>query len=212
MIELISEIKKKHRWSPARSSESDFEEIEKRYSCNLPEDMMQFYTVFENVELFDGKYLLLPLQEMNYVGSLQAGEFGRLACSPSWIAICDCMDGDYVGVDTEPQTIIDCNHEDLGTVRVIASRFSDFLKLVLSTGPSPYWLELDFTPSRILEFEPSPEFYRIADEAFWLQLGEEVDPEPCSCTGCERKRISLSTMCRRHHYEMVMNRSCPFDD
>lgn len=51
------------------------------------------------------------------------------------------------------------------------------------------------------------------DKGWWDQLGKaEFGIENCAQTGCDRKRIRLSVMCRRHHYEMVKQYPCPFDD
>ncbi len=39
------------------------------------------------------------------------------------------------------------------------------------------------------------------DKNFWMRLGDEEGPEQCKAPGCGRLHISLSTLCRRHHYE-----------
>jgi len=49
-----------------------------------------------------------------------------------------------------------------------------------------------------------------ADLAFFQSLEGEVADELCSHEGCSKNRISLSVMCRRHHFEMVMKKPCPF--
>jgi len=50
---------------------------------------------------------------------------------------------------------------------------------------------------------------KVDDEIFWNSLGEEVGPEICKHEECNRKRIQLSVMCRRHHFEMVKKRLVP---
>lgn len=44
------------------------------------------------------------------------------------------------------------------------------------------------------------------DASFFQSLGDEVGPELCRRTGCDRLRIRYSVLCRRHHFEMVKNR------
>lgn len=69
--------------------------------------------------------------------------------------------------------------------------------------------------------EESEEKFRLAeaqqhlatDKDWWDHLGKaELGIENCAQTGCDRKRIRLSVMCRRHHYEMVKQYQCPFPD
>jgi hypothetical protein len=47
------------------------------------------------------------------------------------------------------------------------------------------------------------------DDIFIGSLGEEVGPEKCKTKGCNNLRIYLSSMCRKHHFEMVQKRSYP---
>ena len=53
------------------------------------------------------------------------------------------------------------------------------------------------------------ELQKLEDQIFWDSLGEEKGPGTCKHAGCDRKRIPLSVMCRRHHFEMVKKRSIP---
>jgi hypothetical protein len=48
------------------------------------------------------------------------------------------------------------------------------------------------------------------DRAFYDSLGEERADARCSAEGCSRGAISLSTFCRRHHFEMIMRKPCAF--
>lgn len=48
------------------------------------------------------------------------------------------------------------------------------------------------------------------DERFWSQLGNEVGPETCWIEGCPRKRIAYSVYCKRHYFEQVRRKPCPF--
>jgi hypothetical protein len=51
---------------------------------------------------------------------------------------------------------------------------------------------------------------RARDRAFYDCLGAERPTIPCRDDGCTRGSISLSVFCRRHHFENVKGRPCPF--
>ena len=60
---------------------------------------------------------------------------------------------------------------------------------------------------------PSEEVVQAREDwAFREHLGDEVGPETCQHTGCARKRIRHSVLCRAHHYEQVKGRPYPGDD
>ncbi len=42
------------------------------------------------------------------------------------------------------------------------------------------------------------------DEVFWKQLGDESGTETCKHSNCGKLALKLSSMCKRHHFEMVM--------
>ena len=44
------------------------------------------------------------------------------------------------------------------------------------------------------------------DRRFYDGLGPEIGAELCQSSGCKRKRIAHSVMCREHHFEMVIGR------
>jgi len=50
------------------------------------------------------------------------------------------------------------------------------------------------------------------DREFYSKLGPEDPSRPCKHEGCSRGAIRNSVMCRRHHFEMIKRRDCPFDD
>jgi hypothetical protein len=59
---------------------------------------------------------------------------------------------------------------------------------------------------------PTPEEkQRERDLEFYDRLGPEDSSRRCKHAGCTRGAISLSVMCRRHHFEMIQQRNCPFD-
>jgi hypothetical protein len=213
MKELIETIIDRHRYEAApHDAEAILRQLEGRFCSRLPDDLREYYQHFSEVGLFDDRYRLMPLSEIAPVGLLQAGEDGQGWCSPTWLAICDLWDSNYVAIDTTTSNILDCYHEDLGSGRIIAKTFSEFLTCALNSGGQLYWLQHDFQDYGRVEYEPGPEFYRGLDRDWWETLGEEIGPESCRHDECQRKRIHLSVMCRRHHYEMTKRRECPFDD
>lgn len=56
------------------------------------------------------------------------------------------------------------------------------------------------------------EWQRSIDREFYDVLGAERSDVRCHEPGCKRGAISLSVLCRPHHFEMVKKRPCPFDD
>jgi hypothetical protein len=50
------------------------------------------------------------------------------------------------------------------------------------------------------------------DREFFDILGAERQDTPCRRVGCSRGAITLSVLCRKHHFESIRGRPCPFDD
>jgi hypothetical protein len=49
------------------------------------------------------------------------------------------------------------------------------------------------------------------DREFYKALGEEDPSRPCKMDSCQRGAIKNSVLCKRHHFEMIQHRDCPFD-
>jgi hypothetical protein len=49
-----------------------------------------------------------------------------------------------------------------------------------------------------------------SDKEFYLSLFPEDGPSTCKHENCKSKAVSLSVMCAKHHFEMVMKKPCPF--
>ena len=49
------------------------------------------------------------------------------------------------------------------------------------------------------------------DREFYERLGSEDSSRPCKHDGCSKGAIPNSVMCKRHHFEMIHRRDCPFD-
>jgi hypothetical protein len=211
MNEVVASLKSHAYVDAPPDAAAQLAHLENVHQCRLPDDFKDLYRSVGGAELFDGRYEILRLSDISSVGPLQGGEYGRLCCSPSWLAFLDVRDGDYVAIDTVSSQVLDCNHEEMGRARIIALSVTAFLNKLLTDGPDPYWLTSDFVPFGELVFEPTAEFHRLADRDFWVGLGSEQGPEQCKIPACGRLHISLSTLCRRHHYENVRGRACPFD-
>jgi hypothetical protein len=50
------------------------------------------------------------------------------------------------------------------------------------------------------------------DREFYGKLGSEDSTRPCKHEKCTRGAIPNSVMCKRHHFEMIQRRDCPFND
>ena len=209
--EAIASVKSHAYVDAPPNTAAQLTHLEEVHACRLPEDFKDLYRSVGRAELFEGRYEILRLDDISSVGLLQGGELGRLYCSPSWLAFLDVRDGNYIAIDAESSQVLDCYHEDMGRARIIAPNVAAFLERLLAEGPAPYWLSSGFRPLGELVFEASSEIYRLMDQDFWKRLGNEEGPEQCRAPGCGRLHISLSTLCRRHHYENVKGRACPFD-
>lgn len=49
------------------------------------------------------------------------------------------------------------------------------------------------------------------DREFFDSLGEESCDRECKREGCTRGPVRFSSLCRIHHFEMIQNRPCPFE-
>ena len=49
------------------------------------------------------------------------------------------------------------------------------------------------------------------DRAFHDALGAERQDERCRSAKCRRGAVALSVFCRRHHFENIKGRPCPFE-
>ena len=69
------------------------------------------------------------------------------------------------------------------------------------------------SPEELAERErQQAESIRIHDREFYDRLGPERESTRCRREGCERGTVALSVFCRRHEFENLQQRPCPFDD
>jgi hypothetical protein len=76
-----------------------------------------------------------------------------------------------------------------------------------------YYLRFDaFLPS-IGASDPPPRDQVLLglDREFYESLGQEAEGTFCRREGCERGSVYLSAFCRKHHFENVRKRPCPFE-
>lgn len=55
------------------------------------------------------------------------------------------------------------------------------------------------------------EVERRLDLEFYDRLGPEDLTRPCKHAGCSRGAIRNGFLCKRHHFEMIKHRECPFE-
>ena len=76
-----------------------------------------------------------------------------------------------------------------------------------------YYRRFDaFLPGLNAGNPPSPEEVRLSlDRQFYDSLGNEARGTACRREGCERGAVHLSVFCRKHHFESIRKRPCPFE-
>ena len=102
------------------------------------------------------------------------------------------------GDENDADTWIDCKVENHVFVGMGGpSQLEPILETFLAWAKSlPDWLE---PPG-------DAEAAAREDRRFWAALGEEVGPEGCGHTGCERRRIRQSVLRRAHHFIQMKGR------
>jgi hypothetical protein len=120
-----------------------------------------------------------------------------------------------VGIELEPHEadrhrILDCDHDDASSRRVIATSFTEFLERALSDDGHLYYLDMDSVASVEVPYRPPVEWLKRQYKR-WSE-DPEVGPRICLADGCGRLCVSLSMHCRRHHFEAIERLPYPFDD
>lgn len=177
----------------------------------LPPDLRAFYTRIRRADI-RGQYLLLPVEEFQRTGAALQGDEWADSEPPSWYTFCDVLDGNFLGIDLAPgqHRVLDCDHEDILSRRVIASSFADFLDRALAFDDGLYYLQIGEVPTIKVPYRPPVEWLRR--EYLKWSLDPEVGPRVCTADGCGRLCVSLTVHCRRHHFEAIHRLPYPFDD
>jgi len=69
-----------------------------------------------------------------------------------------------------------------------------------------------FLPKIGAPVPPSPEeIRRRTDLEFYDKLGPEDSKSRCKHEDCSRGVVRFSVFCKRHHFEMIQHRECPFE-
>jgi hypothetical protein len=105
----------------------------------------------------------------------------------------------------DTQTITDC----VQWADRLAGRADDAVRLESFL----YYYRFDAFLPKIGAPDPPPfeETRRRLDLEFYDRLGAEDASRPCKRDGCSRGSVQHSVLCRRHHFEMIQHRDCPFD-
>jgi cell wall assembly regulator SMI1 len=213
--ELINAVVAGHGHELASSDAAQrLDAFEKRTGCELPADLRAFYTRIGRAGLGD-RYRLLPIAEFRRTGAALRGDEWAESEPASWYAFCDVHDGNFVGIDLEASSlgehrVLDCDHEDVSSRRVIATSFTEFLERALSFENGLYYLDMDAISTIQLPYRPPLGWLRR--QYLKWSLDPEVGPRACVVDSCGRLCVSLTVHCRRHHFEAINGLPYPFED
>ena len=105
----------------------------------------------------------------------------------------------------DTRTITDCVKwaDRLASRADDAVRFASFI----------YYVRFDAFLPKIGATDPPPweETQRRLDLEFYDRLGPEDSSRLCQHDGCNRGAVRFSVFCKRHHFEMMKHRECPFE-
>jgi hypothetical protein len=213
--DLVDVVMAQHACEPSLPTASyELDAFERATGFPMPLDLRTFYTRIRRAEIHD-RYRLLPIDEFQRTGAALQGDEWADSEPPSWYAFCDVLDGNFVGIDLKPTPVgqhhvLDCDHEDISSRRVIANSFHEFLESALSFDAGLYYLE--FGEALTIEVPYRPPIQWLRRQYLKWSLDPEVGPRVCATENCGRLRVSLSVHCRRHHFEAINRLPYPFDD
>jgi len=213
--DLISAVEASHSHEPAAANAAErLDTFESRSGFALPADLRTFYLRVHRAEIAGG-YRLLPVEQFQRTGSALCGAEWIDSEPTSWYAFCDVYDGNFVAIELERSVeghnrILDCDHEDSRSRRVVAASFSEFLERALSAEGRLYYLRMGAVPTIQVPYWPPISYVKRQYEKW--SLDPEVGPRVCRVDGCGRLCVSLSVHCRRHHFEAIQRLPYPFDD
>src|SRR5690349_18600951 len=122
---LIARMKD-HPHTPALPDTSQhLARLESRYQCRFPAEFRMLYKSIGSADLFDSRYRIRPLTEVESVGT------------SSLLAFCDVRDGTCVALDVSSGQVLDCDPNDMSRNRVIATDVAEFLERLLESRERP---------------------------------------------------------------------------
>jgi hypothetical protein len=188
--------------------------FEKRAGFSLPPDLRAFHLRVRRANISDC-YELLPVELFQRTGAALQGPEWEDSEPISWYTFCDVHDGNFVGIDLEGSPdghnqILDCDHDDIPSRRVIATCFAEFLERALRADGQLYYLSMGAVPT--IDVPDRPPLAWLRREYRRWSTDPEIGPQVCRLDGCGRFCVSLSVHCRRHHFEAIQRRPYPFDD
>ena len=213
--ELIHAVEASDRCEVAHADAADqLDAFEMRAGFALPADLRSFYLRVHRAEIAGG-YRFLPVENFQRTGRALSGPEWADSEPAPWFTFCDVEDGNFVAIDLERSVeghnrILDCDHEDTSSRRVIASSFSEFLERALEANGKLYYLDMGPVPTIKVPYRPPIAWLKRQYEK-WSR-DPEVGPRICATEGCGRLCVSLSVHCRRHHFEAIQRLPYPFDD
>jgi SMI1/KNR4 family protein SUKH-1 len=126
---LIARVKD-HPHTPASPDTSEqLARLESLHRCRFPAEFRMLYKSIGSAELFDSRYRIMPLTEIQSIGA------------PPLLAFCDVKDGTYAALDVDSGQILECDPRDGGRTKVIATDVAEFLERLLESREHPYWRE-----------------------------------------------------------------------
>ncbi len=139
--DLIKTIKRDHFPNdPANST--DINEFQQRVGKSLPDDLKRLYLVCNGARLFHEVHPLfriLPLQSVKPIGELLHSPAEGIE---NLVGFCKLGDSDYLAIDldSEDLPVFDCFHETFPTVSMVGSSFKEFLRDMLNSSGTMFWL------------------------------------------------------------------------
>ncbi len=113
-------------------------------------------------------------------------------------------------IDHEPRYLFPVTKEQtlLLWLQLAAGSFDELERQVWQPGSHPP-LSKEDAEKRNQELA---EWRLQQDRVFYDSLDQEDPSKACRSPGCNRGTVKFSVFCRRHHFENVQNRPCPFED
>jgi hypothetical protein len=216
LSKLFARIESHHHCTPAEAAaEARMRGFERASGFPLPFDLRAFYLRFDSATLF-GRYDFLPLDRICRTGAALGGPDWFDSEPAPWFAFCSIGNGDHVGIDLATNGtdnfILDCDHDNTSSRRVIARSFTDFLAQLLTAKGDAYYLDSAFRPIAVIDVPYRPPLAWLREHYHKWSQDPEVGPDRCRNSTCPRLAVSLSVFCRRHHFESINNVHYPFDD